>query len=361
MPARLPAASAGDAQTTALTTSGPASLATANTYNAPKLGPASQAAQTTLDPTQTIHGESLLNNLGSYLDPTLQNLVDTTMASYKHDTAEQRAAEQAKLAGEGSWGSGGNFYMSNFDIDNLLKGAGLENQLRSQAWNTALNASNMDADRRQGASGFNAGAANTRSLNQGQLDASRNMFNTDALNNFKLSQAGFDSQAGQFNANAKNQVGMFNSGQQNDMSMFNTGQSNQVGMFNTGQQNTMAQYNAGLANDQLDRALQAAGMQGDIANSMGSNQRADVGACRVARGHAAPDRPAAGRGSPDAACLAGQMYGGLNLPGYFGQSTTSSPSPFNTALSIGALFASDRRLKTDIEEIGSVGRQGATG
>lgn len=349
-----PAASAGEAAQTTLSQTGPAAQATASTYNAPKLGAASQAGATTIAPVSTINGESLLDNFNAYLDPGIANLVDTSLATYDREAAQRRAAEDAKRAGNGAWGSGGQFYMSNFDQATALGGAQLEAQLRAQAWRDAIMASSSDADRRQGASGFNAGAANTRALNQGQLDSTRNMFNTDALNQFKLSQAGFDAQAGQFNANAQNQIGMFNAGQSNDMSMFNTGQANQVGMYNTGQTNDMAQYNAGLENASLDRALQAAGMQGDIANMYGSNQRADTALVGTLGEMQRSIDQAYASALPTQLALAGQMYGGLNLPGYTGQSQTSTPSPFSVGLQLAQFIPgfSDSRLKRNIRKIG---------
>jgi hypothetical protein len=335
-----PAANAGTAVQTNLTQSGPASTANVSTYAAPTLGPANQSQNVTIDPTQTINGASLLDNFNSYLDPALQSEVDAAMANYERQAAQTRAAQQAHQAGLGNWGSGGQFYMSNFDNATNLGGAALEAQLRAQAYRDAMAGAISDADRRQGASAFNAGAANTRSGQQAGMNLQNNQFNTGALNDFDLNQALLNANAGQFNANANNQVGMFNAGQQNDLSMFNTGQANQVGMFNTGQTNSMSQYNAGLENAALDRALQAAGLEGDMANMMGSNQRADTALVGSLGDMQHSIDQAYASALPTQLLNAGQMFGSMSLPSYFGQTTkgTASPSPFQAALSVASLF-----------------------
>lgn len=361
-----PAATAGNASVFNAVTSGPAKTAGVAGYAAPVLGPANQAGQVNIGDMQNIEGASLLDNFSAYQDPGLEMLVDASMADYNNQVAQQRAAEQARLAGAGAWGSGGQFYMSNLDAQNNFKGGLLDAQLRAQAFREAMNASNMDAGRRQEAAGFNANAANNRTLTQGQFDQQRNLFNTEALNNFDLSQAGFDAQAGQFNANAENTANMFNAGQKNQMSMFNTGQQNQVGMFNSSEKNDMSQFNAGLQDNQLNRALQAAGMQGGIANMMGDNQRADtslignLGAMQWGVDQALAQAPLSTMGA---------ISGMFNpLTATFGQTTTGTPSLFNAGLGLASLFAapaggtsaakgigsafSDRRLKRDVKRIG---------
>jgi hypothetical protein len=344
-----PAASAGEASTAQYHSAGPASTATGIGYKAPVLGPAAQAGGVTIGDMQNIEGASLLDNFDAYHDPGLEHLVDASMADYNMQVAQQRAAEQARLAGAWAWGSGGQFYMSNLDAQNNLKGGLLDAQLRAQAYRDAMNASNMDAGRRQEAAGFNASAANNRTFQQSGLDQQRNLFNTDATNQFKLGQAGFDANASAFGANAKNQASMFNAGQQNDMSMFDAGQHNQVGMFNSGEQNDMSQYNAGLQNAQLDRSLQAAGMQGGIANMMAGNSRADVGLIG--------DLGAMQYGVNQAEAMAPLMHMGAisgmmdPLMATMGATKTGTPSLFNAGLGIASLF-SDRRLKRDIKKVG---------
>lgn len=258
-------------------------------------GSAAQSQGVHVGPMSTVNGSSLLDNFSAYQNPATENLVNSTMANYNRNAEQQRAQVQAQLAGNGAWGSGGRFYQSNFDLGNLLQGAQLENQLRSDAFNTALNASNMDAGRRQDASVFNAGAQNNAALQQASLDSNNNMFNA--------------------------------------------GQSNQMGMFN-----------AGMQNDAYSRALQAAGMQGDIANSMGNNQRADV-ALQGAMGDMQHSISQAQAGAyPTQLLSAAQMFNPLLST--FGQTNTATPSPFQTGLSIASLFASDERLKTNIVRIG---------
>jgi hypothetical protein len=322
-------AGAAPAPTAALSQTGPVSTATASTYNAPTLGPASQSQNVNIAPTQTINGASMLDNFSSYMDPALQSEVEAAMANYKNTVAQRRAGEQAKLAGLGDWGSGGQFYLSNLDSQSALGGANLEGQLRAQAYRDAMAGAISDADRRQGASAFNAGAANTRSGQQAGMNLQNNQFNTGALNDFALNQAMMNAQAGQFNANANNQIGMFNSGQTNDM-----------GMFNTGQANSMSQYNAGLQNDQLNRALQAAGLEGDMANMMGSNQRADTALVGSLGDMQHSIDQAYASALPTQLMNAGNMFGSMSLPSYFGQTTkgTATPSPFQVGLSMASLF-----------------------
>lgn len=310
---------------------GPASLSGVSTYNAPHLGAANQAAAATIAPSERINASSLLDNLGAYMDPATNALVNTSLATYNRQADQRRAAEQAKLAGNGAWGSGGQFYLSDYDQGTNMGAANLENQLRQQAWAQGLNASNMDAERRQGAAGFNAGAANTRAGAQAGFNQQAGLFNTDALNSFIQGQAGLDASAGQFNAGARNQVGMFNAGQNNQLSMFNTG----------------------AQNDALKRALDAAGMQGEIANNIGANQRADVGLTGALGEQQHAIDQAYAQALPAQLMNAGNMYGAMGLSNYFGNTVkgTSSPSPFQAALSVGSLFASDRRLKRNIVKV----------
>jgi uncharacterized protein (DUF2336 family) len=121
----------------------------------------------------------------------------------------------------------------------------------------------------------------------------------DTGNQFRLAQAGYDQAGGQFNATmgaqadaanqtALNQYGLTQAGMnadaarsnaanQQQMSLANMSALDSAGQWNGGATNQQNQFNAGLQDAQSGRALQSAGMLGDIANQYGAGVRGDLG------------------------------------------------------------------------------------
>lgn len=100
-----------------------------------------------------VQGQSLLDNLGSYMNPYTKDVVDTSLADYDYGAGQQNAQADLSLAGDPTFGgSGGAIYKSALGGE-LARGRGtLSAGLRSDAFNTGAQLSGQDADRRQAAS-----------------------------------------------------------------------------------------------------------------------------------------------------------------------------------------------------------------
>lgn len=315
---------------------GAAGQAGVTTYNAPQLGQAAQTGAVNLAPIERANSESLLTNLNAYMDPYTNQVVDTTLANYDADMGRAGAALAARAASSGAFG-GSRYGMAEgqFQADAGRDRAQTEYGLRSDAFRTGAQLSNLDADRRQGVNIFNTGSENSRNLTQGQMDLSRLLANTGAQNQFKLAQGGFDADAAAFGAGAQNAASMFNTGQANAFasqqaaldaanSQFNAGQSQQVSLANLAAQQAAA-----------ERALSAAGLVGNLgiagnaADATNLGLAADIGAqqraIEVARLNAIPTQLQ----------LSGALLGGLPYPAIVGQqsdgtmqgTTTTTTSP----------------------------------
>lgn len=327
------------------------SQASTSTYTAPRLGNAAQAGAVNIAPVtnavaSTVTPESLLQNFQAYLDPSTQALVDTTLANSDLATTKARAQALAQAAGAKAFGDRSQFYMADFDQTGLAQRAQLENQLRTNAYTQGINASNMDASRRQEAgttnaslatqvSGMNAGAANNRASQQASLDIQRALANAGFKNDFTLAQGNFDAGAGQFNAGAANQA-----------SMFNTGQANQTEQFNVDQQTQAA-----------NRALQAAGLIGNLGVQQDSGARADLTTVADFGAMQRAIEQAQRNVVPTQLQIAGNLYGAIPQASYIGQEgvTKSSPSLAQLAgqaAQSAAIVFSDRRLKRDVALMG---------
>lgn len=236
---------------------------TAATYGGVGTVPAATYGGATIAPVQTISGQSLLTNLESYISPYTNDVVKTTLANYDKQAAEQTAQMQAKAAAAGAFG--GSRYgvaQGEFAADSDLNRAQTEAGLRDAAFKEGASLSNQDADRRQSADTFNAGAANTRAISQAGLDEQTGIFNTGQTNT-----------VAEQDADRAQQLGIFNTGQVNSVADQNAARAQQVGIFNAGQNDTTAA-----------RQLQAAGLFGNLATAQGEDARANIGTALTAGG-----------------------------------------------------------------------------
>jgi hypothetical protein len=205
-----------------------ANLATSSGYNPTLMG------NTALGPMAHISASTIDGmDRSKYMDPYLNDVVNTTMADFDENAGQTRAAQAAQA------GLNGGFRSSRFGLreaqteGNLARArAATAAGLRSNAFDKATGMMQFDAGQTQSAAGFNAGADNQRTLTQGQLDAATAAANAAAQN-----------QASQFGANASNQASMFNANQ---------------------------------SDNALQRMLSAAGLLGNQATAMGEGQRSDL-------------------------------------------------------------------------------------
>lgn len=326
-------------------------LATSSGYNAPKLGNAAQAGSVSIDPTANAEAyladaASIFDNGGvqRYVDPALESYVDPTLAAYDDDAARSRAALAAQAAKAGAFG-GSRFGIreSQFEADTDRGRALTEADLRRSAYESALQAAGVDAgfrntanirnaDARTSVSGQNASAMNERARAQAAMDLDRLIANMGASNQFKLAQADIDQGAAEFGASAANRSSEFNAAQQEAA---------------------------------LQRALEAAGLTANIANTADAGERADV-ALQADLGEIERLIQQAQLGAPITQLqTAGQLYGVVPPGTYTGSTMTGNTQGTSTTKSKGSLFdmalaaasvaaASDRRLKENIERVGEL-------
>lgn len=144
---------------------------------------------------------------------------------------------------------------------------------------------------------------------------------------------GLDEALAQFNAGQGNQLGMFNAGQLNQIRQFNAGQGNQLGQFNASQMNQRALEQARMR--QQNQQFNVGATQ----NQTQMNQQAYLDLLRQEMMNAElQQRGGMGYENARAARFAAMMGEPTS-----GERMTSALS------SVGAMFASDRRLKKNIK------------
>lgn len=98
--------------------------------------------------------------LKDYFDPYTDAIVNSTLANFDKTAGQQTAQAKLDLAGDTTFGgSYGGIGLGNLVSQLGVDRAGVEGNLRSQAFNTALGAAQQDAGRAQQASQVNAGLA----------------------------------------------------------------------------------------------------------------------------------------------------------------------------------------------------------
>lgn len=373
-------------------TLGPAAQSTAQyagpatQANASLAGPAAQVTAASAGQANQATAASLLDNFAAYQNPATQQLVNTTLADFDANSEAVRGQQAADAArNKGLSGSRFGFAQAATEGELARGRASTDANLRFNAFNTAAGLAGADADRRQatglfnadaqnqyglanagfqqGANLFNAGATNDTARLNAQLGTQTNQFNAGAANDVNLANAQLGTQNNQFNTGQQNQYGLAQFGANNDMSQFNAGQANQLGQFNAGQRNDMQQA-------QLNRALQASGLLGDIAGQYGSNYRQDL-AMQSDLGNQLYQMQGQQANAPLTQLQnIGALLGAGQLGTITGQTVTGQNSGvsqektsgglFNSLLGLGNLgvsaakagIFSDRRLKTNIEQIG---------
>lgn len=291
-------------------------------YTAPKLGKAKTAQSAELG-----DAAQLLEFMQQYQNPYTEQVIDATLADYDEYSGRQRA-QMAGDAGKTEAFGGSRYGIAQGQLEGeLARGrASTEAALLDQQFRLAAQLAGQDA-----------GAANQFGLQQGMFDQQTGQFNAQALNNFILSQAGLNADAARFGAEAANN------------------------------QSTM---NASLLEQSYQRALAAAGLEGQLAQTASQQELAQLAAMAelggVQRGIASEYSNA----YPTQLQMAGQLYGSLYPGLYSGQNQTGTstqksggvgswaPQVAGSAMQAGAMAFSDRRLKTDIERIGDYGKIG---
>jgi hypothetical protein len=385
----------------------PPSFMTATGYNAPRLGAAPQgtapqgtAAQlgqiptyggATVDPTTnaqafTADWRSILGDGGiqQFMNPALESYLNPTLRAYDQEAGEARAQMRGQAAGAGAFG-GSRYGLQEgaFDARTELGRAQLEGQTRLQAFQDATQTALAEAARRQGldltnaatrtgVSGANAAAANQRAALQAQLGQQAGL-QTQQLGAQRVFQQGQQDQETMMqNLGLQGQYGLQNLGLQGQYGLTQFGADTEAARYGADVTNRAAEYNASAQEQAYQRALQASGLYGGLANQYGTDQRANLGMMAdlggIQRGISSE---MAGAPLTQAQLLSG-LYGGL-YPAYVGQNAVGTQSGGLGGAILGGLaqgiggglmggakpwIFSDQRLKTDIERIGDLGALG---
>ena len=220
----------------------PADIGKAQTYNSTNMNAASVGNMDQIG--------NRIGEVGKYMNPELNSVVNTTLAGYDEDAARQRASMQARAAGAGAFG-GSRYGVAEgvYDADTSRNRASTEAQLRSSAY-----------DRATGLLGTDVGSVNTG----------------------RLTQAGFEQQAQAQNAAAQNAALAANVAAQNQRESERAQMAQQAGMFsadvnnqgllaNAGFQQQTNQFNAGAQEQAAQRQLQASGVMGNLAGQLQQN------------------------------------------------------------------------------------------
>jgi len=252
------------------------------------------------------------------------------------------------------------------------------NQLLAQLQSAGI-LSNQSAG--NDAARFGAGAANDAGQFNSGLNAQNSQFNAGQTNDARsllaqqFQQAGLDfagrsDQAGQFRADAANRAGLDFAGRSDQAGQFGANAFNQNSQNNAAALNQGSQFNAGQQDNALMRQLQAAGLLGNLGTTMSADNRANIGMQAELGGQ---QRDIRQRQMAEEYQRLAMLQGllGVNPNNFIGQAvvsngtqsgnqtTTQTPSLLtqvgqgaSTAASLAALF-SDRRLKADIEPVGT--------
>jgi hypothetical protein len=284
-----------------------ARLGAAPIVNAADPGAPALAEGTSVDP--TANAEAFMAKYGGilegggiqkYLDPGSDAFVNATLAAYDQDSARQGAAMRANAARNGAFG-GSRYGLAEgqFAADTAMKRAQTEGELRRQNYLQAVQTALGEAGSRLQADTFNAGlqtqvsgqnaaAANERARFMAELAQSRHLADQGARNQFDLARAGFQQEANLANQNLLGQYGLRQSEFDQQAATADADAASRFQLAQFGADADAAQFGAAARNAvslsnqdyqerQYLRALQAAGIIGDLSSGLGAGLRADLG------------------------------------------------------------------------------------
>lgn len=130
--------------------------------------PTVQAAS--IDPAATFAGTTAYGGIDQYLSPYTREVIDASTADIDHQAALADAQARGQAASAGAWsGDGAQVLRAITNANYSRDKASTIANLRNTGWNTALGASQQDAQRAQDAAAANAAAYNGRASQQAQL------------------------------------------------------------------------------------------------------------------------------------------------------------------------------------------------
>jgi hypothetical protein len=253
--------------------SGP-NLAQYGGYN-PAQAQAGQVAPIALggyNPAEASHASAASANpfMSQYFNPYTNEVVNNSLNDLER--SRQMAGVDTAAAATAAHAFGGSRHGVADALTNegyARQAADISGQLRSQGFDTALNAAQQDANRQQQVGLFNAGQDTQSSQFNSGLGAQMSQFNAGSANARGLAQAGFDQQANLSNRDANNQAWQFNAGAFNQGNQFNANQQDnaatrqlqgagvlgQLGQYGTDYLSSAGQTQQGLAQQQAGAPL----------------------------------------------------------------------------------------------------------
>lgn len=202
---------------------------------------------------------------------------------------------------------------------------------------------------------FGAGAENTRNLTQGQIAADVGISNAGnqtqasvatANNATNASIASLDANTRAAIASADNatRVSLANAQSVNeqaqllaslgvDVSKFNASEINNLAQFVASEQNTASRFNAGQQDNALGRQLEASGILGQLAQTLGSGSRADLETVANIGGQQREIAQQQAGAQPALLAAIAQMLGTIPTGDFTGQTTTGTQTGRSTTTS----------------------------
>lgn len=374
-----------------------AQLGAAPQMTAAQVGNAPTFSAAGIDPTTNAEAflaqyQGILDNGGiqKYLDPALESYINPALQAFDLNAGRQRAQMEAQAAGNRAFG--GSRYgvqAGEFDANTALGRTTTEADLRRNAYQQAVAQALQEAANRSQVGMFNAGqqtqvsgqnaaANNARAMALAELEQQSRAANANMQGQYGLTQAQLAQQAAANNQNMLGQFGLqqgqfgqqanlANADAQQQFALQQAAMQAAASQFGAGATNTANLSNQQAAQNDYLRQLQAAGLIGDLGAQYGGQERqdlaltGDLGAQQYAINQAMAQAPLTQLQAT------GQLYGVLPYPQLVGQTINTSGTSTSKqsggllgsllgAAATAASFAapSDRRLKTDIERIGSI-------
>jgi hypothetical protein len=274
-------------------------LATAGSATAQQTGPAAQYTAAQIDPNKVSladRPEITSERISGLMSPYMSQVMEGLQRQLDYSSSKARQAYEKKSAASGAFG-GSSYGLGRSDLEGQLareNGATTANALQT-GYNTSLQAALAELGLQADTGKFNAGSKNAaQTVNVGALNDA-GQFNAGQTNDLSKANAQLGTQAEIANAGNRTQTSVANSGLLGDLAKMNAQLGTQVSLANAGAendasrlqystladlaqsnaagQNRAGEVNAGAYNAGADRALQAAGLFGDLSNSAADNAR----------------------------------------------------------------------------------------
>ena len=232
-------------------------------YTPTSMSPTSYSA-TTYSPTNATAAQLDPSAYKAFLNPYVDDVVNTTTANMRRQYDQTAAGIGAKAAASGAFGGS----------RQAIQSAQLDRSFGEQVATTTAQLMSAGYDK-----------ATASAMANAQMTQQTNLANASAANQAGQFNAGAQNSAGQFNAGAQNAASQFNAGAQNTASQFGASANNSLSQFNAGLMNSQNQFNAGQQNtrDSFNASQGAAQLQNYNANQLQAFQQQQNASVQMAQ------------------------------------------------------------------------------